>query len=299
MEVLSRDIASLRLQISSLHNLLPHLHSTILSLPSTHATLSRAPTNESSTKSVRVALAKQAAHNISTTYRLVAGITAFRVQDPDPYAVDSGRVLGLRIELPIGSRYGVPYFIFLLSVRVAGAQAEDNQTRVLKLHRHTLPVAVPIETLIRRYLALPDKKGKQARKQDLHAFARAVRNVVVGYHKRLAVVDKLRAEAGIDGLEDAPEQSDNHNHGNKKGKGSIAYVTSSDAAHIVEIGFHNGAIARLHMTRAGTLDKVAVRVVDEMDARSAKWMRSLKASIEGGDGRIEGVVARILEREQG
>jgi central kinetochore subunit Mal2/MCM21 len=42
---------------------------------------------------------KQARQNEESVYRLGAGATALRVQDPDPHAADEGNILGVRIEI--------------------------------------------------------------------------------------------------------------------------------------------------------------------------------------------------------
>lgn len=54
----------------------------------------------------------QARHEQRCLYRLGAGATMFEVDDPDPNAVDNGRVLGVRIEVSVGganSRTVIPY----------------------------------------------------------------------------------------------------------------------------------------------------------------------------------------------
>lgn len=47
---------------------------------------------------------QQMRHDQQCLYRMGAGATMFEVEDPDPYAVDGGRVLGVRIEVCVGGR---------------------------------------------------------------------------------------------------------------------------------------------------------------------------------------------------
>lgn len=47
---------------------------------------------------------EQKRHDQQCLYRMGAGATMFEVKDPDPHAVDGGRVLGVRIEVCVGGR---------------------------------------------------------------------------------------------------------------------------------------------------------------------------------------------------
>jgi hypothetical protein len=48
---------------------------------------------------------EQARHAQECLYRMGAGVTMFEVRDPDPYAVDKGRVFGVRIEVFVGGEF--------------------------------------------------------------------------------------------------------------------------------------------------------------------------------------------------
>ncbi len=56
----------------------------------------------------RTLAAQQAKHNALQLHRMCAGVTTFRVRDPDPAAVDGGRVFGVRIEV-FGGGESVPF----------------------------------------------------------------------------------------------------------------------------------------------------------------------------------------------
>ena len=108
-------------------------------------------------------------------------MTAFRVRDPDPNAVDGGRVLGLRFDIMIGAQFLRPFYILL--------NRDDGPKKSgLRIHRHTVPPAVPLAGLAARHLS----KAGAEEDDDLYAFARAVRRAIVRYHNRLAAISDLR-----------------------------------------------------------------------------------------------------------
>ncbi|KAI6381800.1 hypothetical protein MCOR25_001031 [Pyricularia grisea] len=139
--------------------------------------------------------AKQATHDQRNTYRTCAGITTFKVRDPDPAAVDGGAVLGVRIEVMRSARFMRPFYVLLNRPWEKDAAAK----RYLRVHRHTLPAAIPLAGLAARYLPVPRSasSGKQPR-QDLGAFVRRLRRELVRYHQRLGAVSDLRAIVGLD-----------------------------------------------------------------------------------------------------
>ncbi|KAL5906520.1 hypothetical protein ACKVV1_010923 [Pyricularia oryzae] len=145
--------------------------------------------------------AKQAAHDQRNTYRTCAGITTFKVRDPDPAAVDGGAVLGVRIEVMRSGRFMRPFYVLLNRPWDKDAAAK----RYLRVHRHTLPAAIPLAGLAARYLPAPRSasSGKRPR-QDLGAFVRRLRRELVRYHQRLGAVADLRAVVGLDERSKAP-----------------------------------------------------------------------------------------------
>lgn len=139
--------------------------------------------------------ARQAAHAQQCLYRTLAGVTAFRARDPDPAAVDSGRVLGVRIEVVSRGRFLRPYYVLLN--RPYG-EANDNgvRGRFLRVHRHTVPPCVQLAALAARYLPPPSAAGGG---QDLPRFVRELRRALVRYHNRVGVIKDLRRAAGLGG----------------------------------------------------------------------------------------------------
>ncbi|EPE05268.1 cenp-o kinetochore centromere component [Ophiostoma piceae UAMH 11346] len=184
MASLDDEIEQLRERAAALKKQLQVQTSTLLSAPSTRRLISE--NRSSSTRAAKKLLKlcdSHDAHKQQSLYRAGAAVTAFRVRDPDPNAVDGGRVLGLRFDIMIGAQFLRPYYILL--------NRDDGPKKSgLRIHRHTVPPAVPLAGLATRHLS---KTGTGAEDDDdLYAFARAVRRAIVRYHNRLAAIGDLR-----------------------------------------------------------------------------------------------------------
>lgn len=200
------------------------------------------------------------------------------MQDPDPQAVDAGRVLGLRIEVMAKARFVRPYFVMLN--RPWGAHARS----FLRVHRHTVPACVPLSGLAARYLPPPltkrtaaeenagadadddgegegegeedsrrrrTAKGKQQHKQDLPRFARALRRELVRYHNRVAVIGDLRKAAGLEGKRRKSKEVMDP---------PIVDVSAADAeAKQIRIEWGDGKSGRLVMSDDGEILKMVVQ----------------------------------------
>lgn len=233
--------------------------STILSSHIAHSTLSRLQATQSKqkpnttdptdTSPLLATATAQQAHKTENLYRTCAGITTFTIQDPDPNAVDSGHVLGIRIDVSSGGKFIRPYYMFL-NKPFSGEQAE-----LLRIHRHTLPSCIPLTGLVNRWL--PNGKGATAmgsagggKKQDLTRFTRALRREIVGYHNRISTIKSLRKEFSLD------------EKASKKGKGRekvIADISAADAeAKQVRIEWVDGRIGRCVVDEKGEVMKCVV-----------------------------------------
>jgi central kinetochore subunit Mal2/MCM21 len=149
--------------------------------------------------------AQQESHSQTNLYRAVSSITTFRAKDPDPKAVDDGTMLGVRIEVMRRGQFLRSYYVLLNRPYRNEASAESltvEQSKWLRIHRHTVPPAVPIKSLEARYL--PPLRSTQGgsdesdlRRQDLSKFARMLRRYVARYHNRLAGIADLRRATGL------------------------------------------------------------------------------------------------------
>lgn len=192
-------------------------------------------------------LASQDAHAQQCLYRTCAGITTFRVRDPDPCAVDGGRVLGVRIEVVTRGRFLRPYFVLLnrpygeatasaarenaadgplqQQQRQSDEESRRTRARYLRVHRHTVPPCIPLAGLAARHLPPPPAAQpagavpEAATQQDLARFARALRREITRYHCRIGVIKDLRRAAG---LEEKEVGEGEDGRGDEGGEGAVA-----------------------------------------------------------------------------
>ena len=96
--------------------------SSLFATKSTQTALKRADDLRSATKSRAAAKVPSKAlttaversqenfvHRQQCLYRMGAGATMFEVKDPDPYAVDQGRILGVRMEVFVSGELNQSY----------------------------------------------------------------------------------------------------------------------------------------------------------------------------------------------
>ncbi|PMD54032.1 uncharacterized protein K444DRAFT_646398 [Hyaloscypha bicolor E] len=284
---LDNEISDLQDQISALKAQRSIQVSTILSSQSTRSTLNRlrvsqkqsklSPTTTDTTPLLSTSTA-QLVHTRENLYRLCAGITTFRIQDPDPNAVDDGKVLGLRIDVASTGKFVRPYYV-MLNKPFAGSE-------LLRVHRHTIPPCIPLSLLVDRYL--PNGKGSAAmgskepgaKKQDLRRFARALRKEIVGYHNRVSVIKGLRKEFKLD------------EKVSRKGKGRervIADISAADAeAKQVRIEWVDGRIGRCVVGDGGEVRKCVVIGEEGRDFETER--RVARGAMEGiGERLREGI----------
>ncbi|KAG9228259.1 Cenp-O kinetochore centromere component-domain-containing protein [Amylocarpus encephaloides] len=292
---LDDEIASLQSQIASLKTRRKLQAATIISSHSSKSTLSRLrnstqpPSNPATSVASQTlspeesnplfATSKlQTLHNQQNLYRFCGTITAFHIRDPDPNAVDSGNVLGLRIDVAASGKFITPYYIFL------NKPFPDPQ--LLRVHRHTVPSYIPLAQLASRHL--PHGKGavamnalKGEKRQDLTRFVRALRREIVAYHNRISVINCLRKSL----------QLDENSSTSRKGKGRervIVDVSAADAeAKQLRIEWHDGRIGRCAVDGRGEVRKCVI--IGEDGLRD----RDNERAVEGG--RIEGIADRLKE----
>ncbi|EON66258.1 hypothetical protein W97_05651 [Coniosporium apollinis CBS 100218] len=317
------ELARIRSQIQALRTRRSLLQTTLLSSPHTLTRLNRAKATQHAPPPALTDALKtvQSHHRLlqQTSHRLAAGATAFLVQDPDPAAagIDSGRVLGVRIEASVRGRFADPYFLLL--------HRPWQGSAALRVHKHTIPPCVPLPALLARWLPAPlekDKEGagkrQRGRRQDLGRLVREIRREVLSLHLRLAAVETLRREVGLapsepaaaavmeateeeddaideeQGVEQPPRRSDAH----VPAKGGIEDIKALDpSVREVEITWADGRIARMKIARDGRIEGAVVR--EHGEGMRGRRNRDVEKMILGGDGRVEGVVRRLLANEGG
>lgn len=269
------DTFALRLAVSSLKRSIKVQSSTVLAADATQSAIRR---SSSSRASSRTALldhsAKQRAHIQQCLYRIASSVTAFKVQDPDPNAVDGGHVLGLRFEIMSRGQFLKPYYVML--------NRPYPNSKHLRIHRHTVPPAVPLSGLAARYLPEPKPDDEESRPQDLERFARTLRRDILRYHNRLGVSADLRRALG---LQEQDSQS--------LGDNAIVSVGLADIeAKQIELTWADERSGRLVMDDDGKVLRLAV-----FGSQGRDWDTTSQL-FENND-RIEDVVKKIQQHAAG
>ncbi|KAK5998829.1 hypothetical protein PT974_01212 [Cladobotryum mycophilum] len=133
--------------------------------------------------------AQQQAYIQQSLYRISTSVTAFKVHDPDPNAVDGGHILGLRFEVMSRGQFLTPYYVML--------NRPFFNSSFMRVHRHTVPPAIPLPGLAARHLPAPKPESENPPKQDLERFVRTLRREIMRYHNRLGVSADLRRALGL------------------------------------------------------------------------------------------------------
>ncbi|KAM5442568.1 hypothetical protein MferCBS31731_002447 [Microsporum ferrugineum] len=223
-------------------------------------------------------------HAETNHHRIVFSATSFPFKDPSPHT-DSPDLLGVRIDVNVrDGTFVKPYYLLL---RRAG---EDRKS--LQIHRHTIPVFIPLKQLEQRYLprqASDDDSGNlkpwKRRKQNLKALVRELRRELVAWHLRRDAVTLLQEQLGITGAGsvDLPAGSNAHTLG-------ISSVTAASVeARYIRIQWQDGRIGRVKVSNRGLVERVIIIGDNGRD-------KITETVIAGGDARAEGIVQRLLDK---
>ncbi|KAH0422902.1 cenp-O kinetochore centromere component [Colletotrichum camelliae] len=250
-EALNQEIKDLKARLKSLKNDVKIQATALISSESTRQALKEADRNRgapalpSKSKPDREGILSrskaQDAHDQQCLYRTCATVTTFKVQDPDPNAVDHGNVLGIRIELMADARFRRPFYVML--------NRPYKDSRHLRVHRHTVPVCIPLSGLAARHLPAPrPADAERQTTQDLSRFVRTLRREIVRYYNRVAVIGDLQRAAGLRGRprEDESEQA-------------VVSISAADGeAKQISLEWADGRSGRLVMSEDGQIQKVVV-----------------------------------------
>ncbi|KAI1760741.1 Cenp-O kinetochore centromere component-domain-containing protein [Hypoxylon sp. FL1150] len=271
---LDNEIATLRSQVESLKRELKLQTATLMTSEPTRQLLQKYSTRADDGSRMQELTARadeQEAHKQQCLYRACASITTFKVQDPDPNAVDEGKVIGLRFEIMSKSRFLRPYYVML--------NRPYPNSPYLRIHRHTVPQCIPLSGLAARHLPPPTTKDDYdaPKKQDLPKFARTLRRELVRYHNRTAVIGDLRSAAGLE----------SKNGKAKEMKDPIVDISAADAqAKQIRIEWSDGRTGRLVMSDDGDIVKMVVQGENGQD-------RECVRQLIGESVRIEEVIKRL------
>ncbi|TDZ34134.1 hypothetical protein C8035_v009558 [Colletotrichum spinosum] len=279
-EALNREIEDLKTRVASLKKDIKLQTTTLLSSESMRTALRVVnpepspiplPFIEDPNRERVLARSKeQDAHDQQNLYRTCATITTFKVQDPDPNAVDRGNVLGIRIELMLDARFRRPFYVML--------NRPYKDSRSLRVHRHTVPPCIPLSGLAARYLPAPrPADAERQTTQDLSRFVRTLRREIVRYHNRVAVISDLQKAASARAAGQEDEEAER----------ALVSISAADIeAKQIGLEWADGRSGRLLMTEDGQIQKVVVLGVNGRD-------REVTRELLGDSRRVEDVAKRL------
>lgn len=152
----------------------------------------------------------------------------------------------------------------------------------LRIHRHTLPPAIPLPGLAARHLPAPKPESDNSPKQDLDRFVRTLRREVTRYHNRMGVTADLRRGLG---LHQAKEEGLKLN--------DIVDVSIADIeAKQIRLTWADERSGRLVMDNDGKVVKMVVYGEQGRDWETTK-------ELYGDNDRIEDVVKQLQEYAAG
>lgn len=265
VEQLDSDISDLHARLATLKAHRANLSSVLLSQPHLAERLG----NDATAKRL---IDQQSKRNLENTYRACAGVTAYKVKDPDPYAVNNGDILGISIEVPVNGGFDDTYHV-LFTVR------DHDSSKRLRIHKHTIPSCIPLQQLANKWLPQATRDGDSAKDpgQDLVKFGRALRRELVSWHMRLETVQDLKNQAKLPDLhtEDGAEEDvisggrvlnafvsdDSSDAEEDDGHGSVRIldIEADAAVRQVTTTWSDGRTAVLVVTKDGRVEKAICR----------------------------------------
>jgi central kinetochore subunit Mal2/MCM21 len=290
---LDSDINDLHARISTLRAHRANLASVLLSQPHLSARL-QSPTQKSgSSETAQRAIEQQLKRNLENVYRACAGVTAYKVKDPDPNAINDGNILGVSIDIAIGGKFVETYHVLL------NWRSRDG-SRLLRIHKHTIPSCIPLQQLVNKWLPTSGKDEELDPEQDLVRFGRLLRKELVGWHMRVKAVEDLKKETGLSsdgsraekdpGLEstgkvlnafvsDDEASSDAEEDAIANGPVQILDIECDAAVRQIAITWSDRRLAVLTVTKDGRVEKAVCRARD--GGRDAAMARKAIGPING------------------
>ena len=241
-------------------------------------------------------LNQQTEQSKQATYRLAFGVTGFPFVDPSP---DTSNVplLGIRFDIyKRNGQFDSPYYV--LCKRVSDESSE------VRVHRHTIPALVPLGQYEEQYLPLADEGygsedsqlGAGSGRQDLEAFAAAVRKDLVAWRLRQESIERVREKLGLsveDDVDGRGGREAENEDGNTVGAGKYGVVTVEPVAvdaHFARIIWADGRVGRIKISEDGNIQRaVVIGLVDGQEQRRANDERVL---VDEG-ARIDTLVNRL------
>lgn len=284
LEKLDDDISELHSRIATLRAQRANLSSVLLSQPHLAARLQNSDKHNKSSGSIQHIITQQSKRNLENAYRACAGVTAYKVKDPDPYAVNDGNILGISIDVSVAEKLIETYHV-LLSVK------DKEGKKLLSIHKHTIPPCIPLQQLAAKWLPGSGKDEEHDPEQDLVHFGRLLRKELVSWSMRVDAVEKLKKEAGLveqrqssEDLVNAPTSkvlnafvsdddasSDIAGSEDEDGGPRVLDIEADAAVRHINITWSDTRTAAMSITKDGRIEKAVCRTRDGVrDAVLAK-----------------------------
>ncbi|EGC41703.1 conserved hypothetical protein [Histoplasma capsulatum var. duboisii H88] len=289
---LEDEIAALRAQIivHNLTNRRQFLSSSLLSTNTVQDAL-RQHVPSGLEKNIEPVILSSGEHARTNHHRMTFSVTSFPFKDPSPHAT-SPNLLGIRFD--ICTRHGKfvqPYYLLLKHVG-------RSEKKILQVHRHTIPVFIPLSQLERKYLPVPQgtneadstsTKPRNTPKQDLRSLVRELRQELVAWHLRCDALRWLQEELGLldesnQALSSQPSTREDQLPAN--GLGIVFVSATAVEARYIRIEWRDGRVGRIKLSNSGFVER-AIIIGDEGRDKMTENL------LTGGDGRIESVIERL------
>jgi central kinetochore subunit Mal2/MCM21 len=289
---LDSEISDLHARIATLQAHRSNLASVLLAQPHLSTRLQTTNQSSKSPDTAQRAIEQQSKRNHENIYRACAGVTAYKVKDPDPNAINNGNILGVSIDVAIGGKFVDTYHV-LLNWR------ERIGNRLLKIHKHTIPPCIPLQHLANKWLPTSWKDAEIDPEQDLVRFGRLLRKELVSWHMRVKAMEDLKKEASLssqksrggDGghentgkilnafVSDDEASSDIERDDIEDGPVRVLDIKSDAAVREVTITWSDRRVAVMTLTKDGRVEKAACRARD--GSRDAAMSRKAIGPIGG------------------
>lgn len=240
-------------------------------------------------------------HTESNHYRVAFSATSFPYTDPSPHS-DSPNLLGVRIDVcGRDGRFTQPYYVLL--------RREKGGGKRLRVHRHTIPAFISMEKLERKYLPRGPQtddddddddgadevlKPWKAKKQDLPALVRQLRQELVSWHLRRDTVEWLNEQLGLS-RQNTRQEGGSTSTGQEaettqaKRIGIVSVSPTSLEARYVRVEWEDGRVGRFKISNNGIVERAVVIGDNGRD-------KSVEDAMTGGDGRVETIFDRLAQR---
>lgn len=275
IDELDSDISDLHTRIATLQAHRANLASVLLSQPHLSTRLQTPNQNSKSSGAAKRAIEEQSKRNLENIYRACAGVTAYKVKDPDPNAINNGNILGVSIDVAIGGKFVETYHV-LLNCR------SRNEGRLMKIHKHTIPPCIPLQQLVNKWLPTSGKDVDVDPEQDLVRFGRLLRKELASWHMRIKALGDMRKETG---LLSQTSQEDKDRPIENTGKVLNAFVSDDEASDVDEDVIEDGPVRIQDIDNDAAVRQITVTWSD----RRVAVMDITK------DGRVERAVCRARD----